>query len=177
MAIKRDRLDSIFSLLVRERAGNVCEHTGQPASAVQLECAHIWGRRNKSVRWHPLNAVSLSHYSHRFFTENPAAFIDWVKNRMGERAYEELERLARQPRKFTPREIEGLHKHMLTEYARLCQGREAGRMGRIDFLWPDPIPEAEPRAKKAKKPAKQSRPLTNSKFKRKVSGETVPRVA
>lgn len=178
MAIKRSKEDAVFSLLVRERAGNVCEHTGQTGEVVGLECAHIWGRRNRSVRWHPLNAVSLCHYSHRYFTENPAAFIAWIKSRIGEQAYDELERLARQPRKFSPREMEGLYQHMLHEYARLRSARENGREGRLEFFWPDPILEVEPRKKAKKASAKKpSKPLTNPNFKRKVNGQTVVRAA
>ena len=67
--IKRDALDNWFSLCVRERAYWTCERTkfisldGQAAGKSQsLECCHIYGRRNKNVRWNGMNAVSLTHY-------------------------------------------------------------------------------------------------------------------
>jgi hypothetical protein len=74
--------------------------------------------------------------------------------------------LANTPRKFTPRERAGLLKFYRGELQRIKTARENGRVGRIEFEWPDPIPEGEPRAKK-KKP--------KSKFKKKLNGEVVLR--
>lgn len=166
--IRRDRLDKIFSDLVRERAGWRCEYSGTGPDS-HLECAHIYGRRKKSVRWHPLNAVCLSHAMHRYFTENPMAFANWLRSRMDPDTVHALAKLANTPRKFTPRQIEGLYHHYLAEFARLEQARSAGRGGRIEFMFPDPIPEAEPRKRKRAKKV--------SKFKRKVNGSVVLRGA
>jgi hypothetical protein len=171
VGIKRDKLDAIFSALVRERANQLCESTGRCGSEVQLECCHIVGRRNKAVRWHPLNAMSLCHSQHRFFTENPLNFTAFVESKIGASGLHELKRLAREPAHWTPRQLEGLYKHYVNEYARLADARlSGGRIGRIEFSWPDPMPEAEPRKKAKKAKAK-------SKFKRKVNGQTVRRDA
>jgi hypothetical protein len=168
--IRRDKLDAIFSALARERANQLCESTGRCGSEVQLECAHIVGRRNKAVRWHPLNALSLCHSEHRRFTENPLAFAEFVQSKLGDVGLCALNQMARWPSHWTPRQLEGLYKHYCNEYARLVNARENGRLGRIEFVWPDPMPEAEPRKKAKKAKAK-------SKFKRKVNGRTVERTA
>jgi len=49
-----------------------------------LECPHIYGRRAKILRWSLDNAVALSSSSHRYFTENPIAFHDWLEATLGE---------------------------------------------------------------------------------------------
>tara|TARA_R100001591_G_scaffold59051_2_gene68896 strand:+ start:406 stop:789 length:384 start_codon:yes stop_codon:yes gene_type:complete len=80
MAVKRDAADIWFSKAVRARDGK-CLHTGRTDA---LECAHIYGRRAKILRWSLDNAVSLTHASHRYFTENPVAFHDWLEQTLGE---------------------------------------------------------------------------------------------
>ena len=80
MAVKRDAADIWFSKAVRARDGR-CLHTGREDA---LECAHIYGRRAKILRWSLDNAVTLTHASHRYFTENPIAFHDWLESALGE---------------------------------------------------------------------------------------------
>jgi hypothetical protein len=80
MAVKRDAADIWFSKAVRARDGK-CLHTGRTDA---LECAHIYGRRAKILRWDMGNAVTLTHSSHRYFTENPIAFHDWLVMTLGE---------------------------------------------------------------------------------------------
>lgn len=162
--IKRDKLDAVFSDLVRLRANGVSEYSGKSGP---LECCHIYGRRKRSVRWHPLNAVALTHYEHRHFTENPVEFLAWLSTIMSDADRSILMNLANTPRKFTPRELEGLYHHYIRQHGEMVHRRELGDGGYIPFFWPDPIPEAEPhKRKKAKKV---------SKFKRKVNGTVVLR--
>lgn len=82
MAIKRDACDKHFSDVVRLKAGYTCEHCHKTDS--RMECAHIYGRRLKSVRWSLDNAVCLCHWCHRLFTENPVQFSDWLNQYFGE---------------------------------------------------------------------------------------------
>ena len=79
MSIKRDQADIWFSKAVRARDGG-CLYCG---STETNECAHIYGRRNKSVRWSLDNAVTLCHYHHRMFTESPYEFIAWLESVYG----------------------------------------------------------------------------------------------
>ena len=81
MAIKRDAADKWFSDVVRQKAGYQCEHCGKQDA--RMECAHIFGRAAKSVRWSMDNAVCLCHYCHRTFTANPVQFTQWLVNYVG----------------------------------------------------------------------------------------------
>jgi hypothetical protein len=80
MAIKRDAADIVFSKVVRARDGE-CLYCGKRET---LECAHIYGRRAVVTRWDMMNAVTLCHHHHRYFTENPLAFHDWLLEEVGE---------------------------------------------------------------------------------------------
>lgn len=81
MSIKRDAADKWFSDVVRKKANSSCEHCGTTG---RMECAHIWGRARKSVRWSLDNAISLCHYCHRDFTANPVKFTEWVTSHLGQ---------------------------------------------------------------------------------------------
>lgn len=82
MAIKRDAADKWFSDVVRKKAGHVCESCGKVDG--RMECAHIYGRAAKSVRWSMDNAVCLCHYCHMKFTANPLEFTKWLEDTLGE---------------------------------------------------------------------------------------------
>jgi hypothetical protein len=163
--IKRDSLDAVFSDLVRERAGYKSEYTGSTDG--QMQCCHIYSRKYRSARWHPMNAVCLTASEHARFTDQPVTFSQWLHTKFGADYLYKLAMIVHKPRKFTPRERAGLLKHYKAELERMQKAREAGREGRIDFLWPDPIPESQPRKRSTKK--------KQTKFKRKVSGQVVLR--
>jgi len=82
MAIKRDAADKWFSDVVRKKAGHVCESCGKVEG--RMECAHIYGRSAKSVRWSMDNAVCLCHYCHMKFTANPLEFTKWLEDTLGQ---------------------------------------------------------------------------------------------
>jgi len=82
MAIKRDAADKWFSDVVRKKAGHVCESCNKVEG--RMECAHIYGRAAKSVRWSLDNAVCLCHYCHMRFTANPLEFTMWLEETLGE---------------------------------------------------------------------------------------------
>jgi len=81
MPIKRDQADKWFSSVVRLNKNLTCEKCGKDG---RTECAHIFGRRAKSVRWSLDNAVSLCHYCHKDFTANPVEFTYWITERLGQ---------------------------------------------------------------------------------------------
>ena len=80
MAVKREACDDWFSKSVRHRD----QHRCQFCFAEGTDCAHIFGRAKKSVRWSMDNAVTLCRYHHRYFTANPVAFTDWLTKIYGE---------------------------------------------------------------------------------------------
>ena len=82
MAIKREACDKWFSDVIRKKANHVCESCG--VTNVAMDCAHIYGRRAKSVRWSLDNAVCLCRTCHRKFTENPIDFTHWLNEYLGE---------------------------------------------------------------------------------------------
>jgi hypothetical protein len=86
-AIKRTAADKWFSDAVRLRANSQCEHCGLYG---RTECAHIVGRREKTLRWCADNALSLCHTCHRRFTENPCDFVQWLLKHVGEAMLEIL---------------------------------------------------------------------------------------
>jgi len=112
MAVKRDAADIWFSKAVRARDG-ACLHTGRTDA---LECAHIYGRRAKILRWSMDNAVTLTHSSHRYFTENPVAFHDWLVMTLGEGHMEILREKAQGHMKTTAAIRKEIAKHYREEY-------------------------------------------------------------
>ena len=140
--IKRDALDNWFSLCIRERSNWTCESTqlvfdeGQIKGKCQgLECCHIYGRRNKTVRWNGMNAVALTHYQHRFFTENPPHFIAWLNNYLGEGHMELLRERVNDSRiKYSKADKKEMSEHYRTEYRRLRKLRDDGVTGYLEFV-------------------------------------------
>jgi 5-methylcytosine-specific restriction endonuclease McrA len=97
---KFPKADLAWSKAVRERDGYRCQLCGRwygPGSgrAVQgLHAAHIFSRNNLAVRHDLDNGVTLCYAHHRWAHENPVAFAEWVKRRLGEARYEALRRRA-----------------------------------------------------------------------------------
>jgi len=88
MSIKRSNADAAFSEAIRLNKNHTCEHCGRQG---RTECAHIVGRREKTLRWCADNALSLCHSCHRHFTENPLDFTDWLREHIGEGMLEILQ--------------------------------------------------------------------------------------
>ncbi len=106
------KLDVAWSKAVKDRAGHKCEHCGKTA---YLNSHHIFGRRNKSVRWEISNGCCLCCYCHQFspvFSAHgaPTAFTQWIIGERGEEWHEELMQMANAPRKWTNGEKEELLK-------------------------------------------------------------------
>ena len=73
--IKRYAADKIFSKVVRERAGNLCEICQRRQAT---DCAHIQGRAKIATRWSLDNALGLCKHCHDHTGMNPITFIDWL---------------------------------------------------------------------------------------------------
>jgi len=76
----RKRLDTAWSLAVKNRAGHSCEVCGKQES---LNSHHIVGRRNLRLRWEVFNGVCLCAGCHMFKTnsahQNPIWFNAWLE--------------------------------------------------------------------------------------------------
>jgi len=70
--------DDLFSRLVhaRDQRCQNCNDTDWP------QCAHIWSRRYRSLRWRLENAVVLCRRCHMSFTHHPAEWAEWCEDRM-----------------------------------------------------------------------------------------------
>lgn len=114
MRIKITKEDKAFSLLIRYRANWICECCGrrfQPGDG-GLQCSHFMGRRHKGTRYDPDNAAAHCFTCHRYFTENPIHFAEWIKKRLGETGYQNLMRKAHSVTKFTAADIAFLYAEM-----------------------------------------------------------------
>lgn len=157
-SIRIDKRDRVFSLLVRELAGHRCQACGDPAGQVKLECAHVVGRRYRATRWLLDNARCLCHACHRFFTEHPLQWVQFI----GMEEYQRLDARAQQIAKFTEHELETIYRSLCSQLARV-RGE------------PEPTFRAPKPRKKAKR-ASGKRPRA-SRYKRKVDGSVVLRSA
>ena len=94
MKIRIDPLDTLFSKVIRKRAGGVCEYCGEKKN---LQCSHFHGRRKKSTRWDIDNASALCFTCHQFLGEHPNIHTDWFTKRIGSERFEQLDIRARTP--------------------------------------------------------------------------------
>lgn len=101
MKIRIDPLDVLFSRYIRTLAGWRCERCGKqflpPTNG--LHCSHFHGRRKKSVRWDPENAVALCFGCHAHFTGHPLEHVEWFSNRLGVKKFNALTLRANTPQK------------------------------------------------------------------------------
>lgn len=106
------KLDKAWSQIVKGRAGNACESCG---SIKHLNSHHVFGRRNKSVRWEISNGVCLCPACHTFSAvfsahQTPTAFTVWIIQVRGSEWHDELMVMANTPKKWTKSEKEELLK-------------------------------------------------------------------
>ena len=133
--IKITPADKWFSLCVRERAEWTCERCGVKSES--LQCAHIFGRGNKSVRLEPLNAFALCFTCHLYFTSNPMHFSIFVHEKLGDE-YDLLNELSLDivRGKEYVRAIKSgeAAKHYKAEFSRMSSLRLEGKTGRLMFV-------------------------------------------
>lgn len=80
------KLDKVFSQIIRSKG--FCEHCG--VSDRTLQCAHIYSRRHKNIRWDKENALCLCAGCHLFWWHHePAEAIRWA---MGIRDFDYLDK-------------------------------------------------------------------------------------
>ena len=71
--------DKWFSKAVRMR-DKCCVVCGKTEG---LECCHVYGRRQKILRWSLDNAVTMCHYHHRYYTEQPIEWFYFLETLLG----------------------------------------------------------------------------------------------
>lgn len=72
-------------------------------SSENLQCSHIWGRANKSVRWDMDNAFTLTAGEHLYWWhKEPVEAVEWAKQVLGLKKWEELKQKRNAYFKLTP---------------------------------------------------------------------------
>mgnify|MGYP001584862870 CR=1 len=136
MKIKRDKIDTVFSNLVRERAEWVCEVCKKffPEGRRQaLHCSHFYSRRHRGLRWHPVNAAAMCFGCHDHLGGNPVEFARWVEKHLGKPAAGKLRRWSKRIVKFSKPEREEIHAFLKDELSRITCLRGFGALGRIEI--------------------------------------------
>ena len=83
MKIRIDKLDVLFSELIRKKAKGKCQKCGKDVGFKRLQTSHFWGRARKSTRWDEDNAVALCFTCHIYFTANPYEHVMWYQSDLG----------------------------------------------------------------------------------------------
>ena len=84
MRIKVDRLDKLFSELIRRRAFPNCEYCGKKVNRWEdLQCSHFIGRRKRSTRYDSDNASGVCFSCHMYLGEHPYEHTEFFKKRLG----------------------------------------------------------------------------------------------
>lgn len=91
----RGKADKLFSELVRSKGFCLrCRRTDN------LQCSHIRSRRFSATRTDLANAQCLCAGCHRYFTDNPVEFTDWLDATIGRDEYLRLKRKSEASGKF-----------------------------------------------------------------------------
>lgn len=86
MKIQVTKLDKLFSEYIRKR-DKVCQRCG---GVRNLQTAHFYSRRHQNTRHDPANACLLCFSCHQSFHENPAEFVGFWHERIGNREFDML---------------------------------------------------------------------------------------
>lgn len=87
-----NKIDKLWAEAVKKLAGNRCEYCGKTSP---LNSHHIFSRSKKTTRWNINNGICLCVGHHTFSSsfsahKTPAEFIEWIKEKRGEKWYAEL---------------------------------------------------------------------------------------
>ena len=118
MAIRRDAADVFFSKCVRKRDMRcvVCGNTEN------LQAMHIIPRREKSVRWDGMNAITGCAACHRRYTENPLDWVRFLERYFGEAHLEIL----REKRQHKLKTTAALRKEIAAHYREQWKNMQPG---------------------------------------------------
>lgn len=73
----KKKANNLVSKIVRLKGK--CERCGKSGDQVQLQCAHIVGRSNHTLRFDLMNVLCLGSACHRWAHNYPIDFTRWVK--------------------------------------------------------------------------------------------------
>ncbi len=93
----RGKADVLFSKIIRARG--VCVRCGE-RDYQKLQTMHVVSRRYSAVRTDTANALCGCWSCHRFFTDNPVEWTEFLYETIGAAEYLRLKHKALEPRKF-----------------------------------------------------------------------------
>lgn len=100
-----NKLDKECSRIVRSRG--FCARCNM-VDYEKFQCAHIFSRTYRSVRWFSDNLLCLCAGCHFWAHRNPVLFVEWVRAHLGEEKYLSLKIMAIALKKWTLCEMEEL---------------------------------------------------------------------
>lgn len=108
----RKELENALDDAIRDiiRLRGKCQRCGKE----EVQTAHIFSRKNKSVRWDEDNVLAYCYRCHFHFAhKEPVLFTDWVREHLGEEKYFKLRRKASETKQWTVPELEALLKKLI----------------------------------------------------------------
>lgn len=126
MKTKSDKVDKLFSKLIRLRDDGLCQRCGQHESEVKLDCSHFFSRRHQATRHDPDNACAHCFTCHQYLGGNPIIFSTWIRSYLGETRYEMLYAKHSTIKKRTKREKEELYQHLKQQFETLQWAKNTG---------------------------------------------------
>lgn len=121
MKVRRNKLDIVFSLLVRTLAKWTCQRCQRyfPEDERRyLHCSHFHSRRKQSTRFDKNNATAHCFTCHQYLGENPIEFQRWILAHLGPKEYELLNGRAGQTVKRNKKDKEELYLDLKAELER-----------------------------------------------------------
>lgn len=114
----RGKATKLHSLIVRERAGFICENCGRTREEGQMQCAHIVSRNYGHTRTDERNGFCLCAKCHWYFGKWPLEFYKFIEMKHSLNLYEEL--------KFKAEQGKGKPLDWPSELLRLQNVRDSG---------------------------------------------------
>ena len=101
------KCDTLWAEITKKRAGFRCEYCGETH---YLNSHHIFSRSNKSTRWDLNNACVLCPAHHTFSStfsahKTSVEFVEWIKQKRGEKWYQELRKHASEVKQHTTQSL------------------------------------------------------------------------
>ena len=140
--IKRTAADKNFSDAVRGASDFVCQRCGIDGkhNKGMMDCSHIYSRKHRGLRWHPLNALCLCRSCHAKIADAPTEHAELVKKLKGEDEYWMLFRERGRVAKIPKAMEKDISKHYLAEVRRIQARRNAGFSGYVEIeCWLDAL--------------------------------------
>ena len=110
--LKEKKIDIEFSKWIRARDGK-CLKCGTKENN---QCAHIFSRTARSVRWDELNALTLCYKCHLFWAhKNPIEFTEFVRSHLGEKNFALLKRRYYHPKQWTDKQKQRIYENFKTQ--------------------------------------------------------------